>query len=160
MKFPKLGKVLHKYINQLPRLELQAFVQPITRQTLKVDLSLKQDFLWDTAVHGQTQHFWLFLEDCDGDNLLHAQHFQINQHDRDKIFEVYVSLFDPLQPVYFIRVISDKWLGSESVLPISFKNLILPAKFQANTEVKEQEPLLTSSLENMLQVVLESMGVV
>ena len=51
------------------------------------------------------------------------------QHEQDKIFEVHVSLFEPLQPVYFIRVVSDKWLGSESVLPISFKNLILPAKF-------------------------------
>ena len=40
-----------------------------------------------------------------------------------------VSLFDPLPPQYFIKVFSEKWLQADHVVPISFKNLIIPEKF-------------------------------
>lgn len=36
---------------------------------------------------------------------------------------------------YFIRVISDRWLGSEVVLPISFRHLILPERYAAPNEL-------------------------
>jgi len=32
--------------------------------------------------------------------------------DNETIFEVFVPLYDPLHPVYYIKVTSDKWLGS------------------------------------------------
>ena len=35
-RFPKLGKQLHRYVHLLPRLELAAAIQPITRTVLKV----------------------------------------------------------------------------------------------------------------------------
>lgn len=31
IKFAKMGKVIHKAVHQFPRLELKAFLQPITR---------------------------------------------------------------------------------------------------------------------------------
>lgn len=31
IKFSKMGKVIHKAVHQFPRLELKAFLQPITR---------------------------------------------------------------------------------------------------------------------------------
>ena len=36
IRVPKLGRSLHKYVHQFPRLELAAQVQPITRTVLKV----------------------------------------------------------------------------------------------------------------------------
>ena len=38
-RFPKLGKQLHRYVHLLPRLELAAAIQPITRTVLKVRVS-------------------------------------------------------------------------------------------------------------------------
>ena len=38
-RFPKLGKQLHRYVHLLPRLELAAAIQPITRTVLKVRLT-------------------------------------------------------------------------------------------------------------------------
>ncbi len=52
-----------------------------------------------------------------------------------------VPILEPLPPAYFIRVISDRWLHSESVLPVSFNNLVLPAKFPPPTEVLDLQPL-------------------
>jgi pre-mRNA-splicing helicase BRR2 len=45
-KFPKLGKILHKFVHQVPRVELDAYAQPITRNCLRVDLNIKIDFRW------------------------------------------------------------------------------------------------------------------
>ena len=44
IRLPKMGKALHKLVHQFPRLELAAHVQPITRTTLKIDLTITPDF--------------------------------------------------------------------------------------------------------------------
>lgn len=59
---PKYGKIMHRYIHQFPRLDLSSHLQPITRTTLKVTLTITPDFQWDDAVHGTSQAFWIFVE--------------------------------------------------------------------------------------------------
>ena len=44
IRFPKMGKTVHRLVHQFPRLELSAHVQPITRSVLKVDLTITPDF--------------------------------------------------------------------------------------------------------------------
>jgi hypothetical protein len=51
IRFPKMGKTVHKLIHQFPRVELSAHVQPITRTTLKVDLTITPDFQVGQAAH-------------------------------------------------------------------------------------------------------------
>ena len=46
-----------------------------------------------------------------------------------------VPMFEPVPPNYYITVISERWLRSETRLPISFKHLIRPAKFPAATQL-------------------------
>ena len=36
IRLPKMGKMVHRFVHQFPRLELAAHVQPITRTVLKV----------------------------------------------------------------------------------------------------------------------------
>ncbi len=36
IRLPKMGKLVHRFVHQFPRLELAAHVQPITRSVLKV----------------------------------------------------------------------------------------------------------------------------
>lgn len=50
IRMPKFGKALHKLVHQFPRLELAAHVQPLTRSTLRVDLTITPDFAWDDKV--------------------------------------------------------------------------------------------------------------
>lgn len=64
-KFPKLGKILHKFVHLVPRTELDAYAQPITRSCLRVDLNIKADFKWDDEIHGKEEPFWLLVLDCD-----------------------------------------------------------------------------------------------
>lgn len=44
---PKMGKTIHKYVHLFPKLELSVHLQPITRSTLKVELTITPDFQWD-----------------------------------------------------------------------------------------------------------------
>jgi hypothetical protein len=46
----------------------------------------------------------------------------------------------------FLQVVSDKWLGCESVLPVSFRHLILPEKYAPPTELLDLQPLPVSAL--------------
>ncbi|KAJ1371622.1 hypothetical protein KIN20_033608 [Parelaphostrongylus tenuis] len=61
---------------------------------------------------------------------------------------MFVPVFDPLPPLYFVRIVSDKWLGSETVLPISFRHLVLPEKYPPPTELLDLQPLPISALNN------------
>ena len=58
----------------------------------------------------------------------------------------YVPLHDPLPPQYFVKVISDRWLQSQTSLPISFKHLLLPHKFSPPTQLQDFYPKLVSDL--------------
>ena len=52
LRMPKMGKTIHKYVHQFPKLELAVHVLPITRSTIKVELTITPDFQWDEKVHG------------------------------------------------------------------------------------------------------------
>jgi pre-mRNA-splicing helicase BRR2 len=66
----------------------------------------------------------------------------------DHIVKFFVPIFEPLPPQYFIRVVSDRWIGSETLLPVSFRHLLLPEKCPPPTELLDLQPLPVSALRN------------
>ncbi|CAI4227464.1 unnamed protein product [Auanema sp. JU1783] len=150
IKMPKMGKPLHKFIRQFPKLEMTTLIQPITRTTLRIELTITPDFKWDEKVHGNAEGFWIFVEDVDGETILHHEYFLLKQKfcEDEHVVKMFVPVFDPLPPLYFVRVVSDRWLGSETVLPISFRHLILPEKYPPPTELLDLQPLPVSAVSN------------
>ncbi|KAH9520256.1 hypothetical protein Btru_060375 [Bulinus truncatus] len=69
------AKPIHKYIRQFPRLELSVHIQPITRSTLKVELTITPDFQWEEKLHGHSEAFWILVEDVDSEAILHHEYF-------------------------------------------------------------------------------------
>lgn len=139
LKFQKLGKTIHKLVHKFPRLEMKAFVQPLTRSCIKIGLEIKLDFQWDDAIHGKAETFHIFVEDVDGE-MVHWQKEIISNKDVHAL-SFTVALQEPLPPYYYIRAISDRWLRCETVLPVSFKTLILPDKFPPPTEKEDIAPV-------------------
>lgn len=43
-------------------------------------------------------------------------------------------------------MVSDKWLGCEAALPVSFRHLILPEKYAPPTELLDLQPLPVTAL--------------
>jgi len=148
--FPKMGRTIHKYVHQFPRVDLSAHVQPITRSILRVDLTVTPDFQWNPKVHGVAETFWVFVEDVDGENILHHEYFILKQRyaEDEHNLTFTVPIYDPLPPQYFIRVVSDRWLNCEALLPISFRHLILPEKYPPHTELLDLQPLPINALRN------------
>jgi len=145
---PKLGRALHKLINQYPRLEVSAQIQPITRSLLRVEATLTPAFHFDVDIHGYQLLFHVIVEDVNGEHILHHELFSLRsrESDQEHVLSFTVPILDPLQPAYFIRVKSDRWLHSVGVLPISFNTMILPAKFPPPTELLDLQPLLPQAL--------------
>uniref|UniRef100_A0A2P2L2Z5 RNA helicase n=1 Tax=Rhizophora mucronata TaxID=61149 RepID=A0A2P2L2Z5_RHIMU len=150
IRLPKMGRTLHKFIHQFPKLNLAAHVQPITRTVLKVELTITPDFQWEDKVHGYVEPFWVIVEDNDGEYILHHEYFMLKKQyiDEDHTLNFTVPVYEPLPPQYFIRVVSDRWLGSQTVLPVSFRHLILPEKYPPPTELLDLQPLPVTALRN------------
>ncbi|GAB1286851.1 U5 small nuclear ribonucleoprotein 200 kDa helicase [Peromyscus eremicus] len=150
IRMPKMGKTIHKYVHLFPKLELSVHLQPITRSTLKVELTITPDFQWDEKVHGSSEAFWILVEDVDSEVILHHEYFLLKaKYAQDEhLITFFVPVFEPLPPQYFIRVVSDRWLSCETQLPVSFRHLILPEKYPPPTELLDLQPLPVSALRN------------
>ena len=150
IRFPKMGRQLHRSIHQLPKLNLAAHVQPITRTVLSFELTITADFLWDDKIHGYVEPFWIIVEDNDAEYVLHHEYFLLKKQfiEEDHTVNFTVPIYEPLPPQYFICVISDKWLGSQTVLPVCFRHLILPEKYPPPTELLDLQPLPVTALRN------------
>eukprot|EP00953_Heterococcus_sp_UTEX-ZZ885_P017076 9573-Heterococcus_DN1.PRE.3 len=150
IKNPKMGKQLYRLVHQYPRVELTAAVQPITRSLLRVDLRIQPDFKYDVKVHDASLLFHVLVEDVDGSVILHHEPFVITaaRAEQEHTLSLSIPLADPLPPQVFVRVVSDRWLHCTAVLPVSFRHLILPAKYMPPTELLDLQPLPFSALRN------------
>lgn len=55
IRMPKMGRTIHKFVHQFPKLELSVHIQPITRSTLRVELTVTPDFQWEEKIHGVSE---------------------------------------------------------------------------------------------------------
>jgi pre-mRNA-splicing helicase BRR2 len=148
IKLPKQGKAIHRLIHTFPRLELEAFIQPLTRSIILVDLTITPDFKWDDKFHGTSETFYIIVEDNDSEVILHNETFVLKKKNfnQDHRLSFIVPMIDNFPPQYFIRVVSDRWLSCERLLPISFRHTILPEMLPPPTGLLELQPLLFSML--------------
>lgn len=151
IRVPKIGKTIHKLVHQFPKLDLSAYVQPITRSCLMVELTITPDFQWDNKVHGSSEQFWVLVEDVNGESILHHELFVLKekQAEEEHTLNFTVAITDPLPPQYFIRVVSDRWINAETLLPVSFRHLILPERNVAHTQLLDLQPLPVTALRDM-----------
>jgi len=147
----KSGKTVCGLVQKFPRLEVQAQVQPVTRSMLRIELTITPNFEWDESVHGQAENFWVLVEDCDGEDILFHDQFllrkdyaiaEMNEH----LVEFTVPITEPMPPNYFITVLSDRWIQSETKIAVSFEKLVLPEKFPPHTPLLDLQPLPVAAL--------------
>ena len=149
------GKEVKRYLDCFPGLSLSATIQPITRTVLRVRLTVTPQFQWDDRLHGNAcQSWWIWVEDPENDHIYHSEYFLLQRKQvltceaQDLVFTI--PIFDPLPPQYIVRAVSDHWLGSEAVVALSFKHLILPELHPPHTRLLDLHPLPTSALNDRL----------
>uniref|UniRef100_A0A3Q2PUF9 Activating signal cointegrator 1 complex subunit 3 n=1 Tax=Fundulus heteroclitus TaxID=8078 RepID=A0A3Q2PUF9_FUNHE len=162
MKKDEIGHMLHhvniglnvkQCVHQIPAFTMEASIQPITRTVLRVRLLITPDFRWNDQVHGSVgEPWWLWVEDPINDHIYHSEYFLlqkkqvVTKEPQHIVFTI--PIFEPLPSQYYIKAVSDRWLGAEAVCIINFQNLILPERHPPHTELLDLQPLPVTALGN------------
>ncbi|CCH41658.1 U5 small nuclear ribonucleoprotein [Wickerhamomyces ciferrii] len=144
----KMGSTLYKLIGRLPYILIEGEIFPITKNVMRVHVSLEPDFVWDEKYHGGAQIFWVLVEESDKNSILHFEKFILNRKQLKNPHEMdfMIPLADPLPPQIVIRVVSDSWIGSETTHSISFQHLIRPHNETLQTKLLKLQPLPITAL--------------
>ncbi|KAL0275814.1 UNVERIFIED_CONTAM: hypothetical protein PYX00_003552 [Menopon gallinae] len=153
LRNPKVGRKVHECAMEIPLLLLNAELQPITRTVLRIRLKLTPDFVWNDKVHGKTSEaFWVWIEDPNSDFIYHSEYFlitkkQVKRREEQELVMT-IPISDPPPVQYLVKVISDRWIGSEITEPLSFGNITLPESHPPHTDLLALQPLPITALDN------------
>ena len=94
----------------------------------------------------------MWVEDNENNRTYHNEYimFSRRNHPEQTSLEIIVPVFDPMPQQYFIRIVSDSWVGCEALIPVSFRHVLIgglssPTYF---TSLYDLTPLPVSSLAN------------
>lgn len=151
--YVRKGDTIKQAVNQLPSISLEATLQPITRTVLKVCLTITPEFKWNDRVHGNvSESWWIWVEDPENNHIYHSEYFILQkkqvQNEEPQSLVFTIPLFEPLPSQYYIKAVSERWLGSETIHPLSFQHLILPERHPPHTELLDLTPLPITALNN------------
>ncbi|NWY38711.1 ASCC3 protein, partial [Sylvia atricapilla] len=147
----KIGLKVKQCVHQIPSIIMEATIQPITRTVLRVRLSIAPDFTWNDQVHGSVgEPWWIWVEDPTNDHIYHSEYFIVQKKQvitkEPQLLVFTIPIFEPLPSQYYIRAVSDRWLGAEAVCIINFQHLILPERHPPHTELLDLQPLPITAL--------------
>lgn len=144
----KSGGILYKLISRFPCLDIESEIFPITNNVMRIHINLEPDFIWDERYHGNAQIFWITVEESDNSEILHLEKCIINRKQMKSPHEMdfMIPLTDPLPPQIVVRILSDTWIGSETIHTISFQHLIRPSNESIRTNLLRLQPLPITAL--------------
>lgn len=145
-----MGPRIAKALENFPTLQIDAEIAPLNRDVLRIRLFLTPEFRWNDRIHGNSESFWIWVENSETAELLHSEYFILN---RRKLYDDHelnftIPLADPLPPQINVRAVSDRWLGAETVEPVSFQHLIRPDTETVYTRLLNLQPLPLAALKN------------
>lgn len=151
LRHGKMGHIVKRCAEEFPMVDLAANLQPITRTVLRIRLQVTADFRWNDKVHGRTQEaFYIWIEDPDNNYLHHWELFLITKKQvikrEPQELVMTIPLSEPLPSQYIVRATSDRWLGSSTMLALTFQHLILPETHPPHTDLLPLQPLPVTAL--------------
>jgi replicative superfamily II helicase len=146
----RMGSKLHRFAKSLPTVELHATASPITRSVLRIEVDIQPTFVWYDLYHGQSEPFWIWIEDSESNEVYQAEYVVINKKNikTELKLDFLIPIHEPLPAQIYIRAISDKWLGPEMTFPLSFQHLVLPILKTEHTDLLDLQPLPIRALRN------------
>ncbi|EFY99022.1 SEC63/Brl and DEAD/DEAH box helicase domain protein [Metarhizium robertsii] len=144
------GKTISRFLNHFPTVHVEAEIAPLNRDVLRIKLYVIPDFSWKDQIHGTSESFYIWVENSDTSEIYHHEFFILNRrklHDEHEL-NFTIPLSDPLPTQIYVRAVSDRWLGAETVTPVSFQHLIRPDTESVYTDLLNLQPLPISALKN------------
>ena len=146
----KVGKTISKLLDNFPTMSVEAEIAPLNRDVLRMRLYLYPEFAWNDRHHGTSEAYWVWVENSDSSDIYHHEYFILSRkkmHDSHEL-NFTIPLADPLPSQIYVRVISDRWMGAETVQPVSFQHLIRPDTESVYTDLLDLQPLPITALKN------------
>ena len=148
----RMGTTISKLLDNFPTLIVDAEIAPLNRDVLRVHLYLTADFCWNDRHNGTSESYWIWVEDSETSEIYHHEYFILT---RRKLYDDHeltftIPLSDPLPTQIYVRAVSDRWLGAETVAPVSFQHLIRPDTESVYTDLLNLQPLPITALKNPL----------
>lgn len=148
----KMGHTIGKLLDNFPTLSVEAEIAPLNRDVLRIKLFITPDFRWNDRHHGKSESYWIWVENSETSEIYHHEYFILG---RRKLYDDHelnftIPLSDPLPSQIYVRAISDRWLGAETVTPVSFQHLIRPDTESVYTDLLNLQPLPLKALKNPL----------
>ncbi|KAM0720684.1 hypothetical protein Q7P37_004821 [Cladosporium fusiforme] len=148
----KMGHTIGKLLDNFPTLSVEAEIAPLNRDVLRIKLFITPDFRWNDRHHGKSESYWIWVENSETSEIYHHEYFILG---RKKLYDDHelnftIPLSDPLPSQIYVRAISDRWLGAETVTPVSFQHLIRPDTESVYTDLLNLQPLPIKALKNPL----------
>ena len=148
----KMGNTISKLLDNFPTLTVEAEIAPLNRDVLRIHLYLTADFRWNDKHHGTSESYWIWVENSETSEIYHHEYFILS---RKKLYDDHelnftIPLSDPLPTQIYVRAVSDRWLGAETVTPVSFQHLIRPDTESVYTDLLDLQPLPVAALKNPL----------
>ena len=148
----KMGNTISKLLDNFPTLTVEVEIAPLNRDVLRVHLYLTADFRWNDKHHGTSESYWIWVENSETSEIYHHEYFILS---RKKLYDDHelnftIPLSDPLPTQIYVRAVSDRWLGAETVTPVSFQHLIRPDTESVYTDLLDLQPLPVAALKNPL----------
>lgn len=146
----KFGSKIKKLLDNFPTLSVEAEIAPLNRDVLRIKLFVTPDFRWNDHLHGTSESYYIWVENSETSEIYHHEFFILNRrklHD-DHELNFTIPLSDPLPTQIYVRAVSDRWLGAETVTAVSFQHLIRPDTESVYTDLLNLQPLPISALKN------------
>ncbi|KAL8801301.1 MAG: hypothetical protein Q9182_004566 [Xanthomendoza sp. 2 TL-2023] len=147
-----MGNTISKILENFPTLTVECEIAPLNRDVLRIHLFITPDFRWNDRHHGISESYWIWVENSETSEIYHHVFFILT---RRKLYDDHelnftIPLSDPLPTQIYIRAISDRWLGAETVTPVSFQHLVRPDTESVYTDLLDLQPLSVAALKNPL----------
>ena len=145
-----MGNTISKLLDNFPTLTVEVDIAPLNRDVLRVHLYLSPDFRWNDRHNGTSESYWVWVENAETSEIYHHEYFILT---RKKLYDNHelnftIPLSDPLPDQIYVRAVSDRWLGAETVTPVSFQHLIRPDTESVYTDLLDLQPLPVTALKN------------
>ena len=77
--------------------------------------------------------------------MLHKESIAISARESEVETQFVIPLSQPLPPHCFVKVVCDRFMHADAVLPVSFGKLVLPDRFEPPTALLDMRPMPTTS---------------
>ena len=148
----RMGNTIAKLLDNFPIMTVDCEIAPLNRDVLRIHLYLTADFRWNDRHNGTSESYWIWVENSETSEIYHHEFFILT---RKKLYDDHemnftIPLSDPLPNQIYVRAVSDRWLGAETVTPVSFQHLIRPDTESVYTDLLDLQPLPVTALKNPL----------